>query len=68
VQLNFEIPLSEILVNFFDELKSRTRGYASMDYHILEYRPGNLIKLDVLVGGEPVDALATIVHKENCVS
>jgi GTP-binding protein LepA len=65
VQLNFEIPLSEILVNFFDELKSRTRGYASMDYHILEYRPGNLIKLDVLVGGEPVDALATIVHKEN---
>jgi GTP-binding protein LepA len=65
VQLNFEIPLSEILVNFFDELKSRTRGYASMDYHILEYRPGNLIKLDVLVGGEAVDALATIVHKEN---
>jgi GTP-binding protein LepA len=65
VQLNFEIPLSEILVNFFDELKSRTRGYASMDYHILEYRPGNLVKLDVLVGGEPVDALATIVHKEN---
>jgi GTP-binding protein LepA len=65
VQLNFEIPLSEILVNFFDELKSRSRGYASMDYHILEYRPGNLVKLDVLVGGEPVDALATIVHKEN---
>jgi GTP-binding protein LepA len=65
VQLNFEIPLSEILVNFFDELKSRSRGYASMDYHLLEYRPGNLVKLDVLVGGEPVDALATIVHKEN---
>jgi GTP-binding protein LepA len=65
VQLNFEIPLSEILVNFFDELKSRTRGYASMDYHLLDYRPGNLIKLDVLVGGDPVDALATIVHKEN---
>jgi len=65
VQLNFEIPLSEILVNFFDELKSRSRGYASMDYHMLEYRPGNLVKLDVLVGGEPVDALTTIVHKED---
>ncbi|MEN4042442.1 MAG: translation elongation factor 4 [Anaerolineaceae bacterium] len=65
VQLTFEIPLSEILVNFFDDLKSRTRGYASMDYHLLEYRPGNLVKLEVLVGGEPVDALATIVHKEH---
>ncbi|HSV85733.1 MAG TPA: translation elongation factor 4 [Levilinea sp.] len=65
VQLNFEIPLSEILVNFFDDLKSRSRGYASMDYHLLEYRPGNLVKLEVMVGGEPVDALATIVHKDN---
>ncbi len=65
VQLNFQIPLSEIIVNFFDELKSRSRGYASMDYHFLEYRPGNLVKLEVLVGGEPVDALAAIVHKED---
>ncbi len=65
VQLIFEIPLSEIIVNFFDELKSRTRGYASMDYQFLDYRPGNLVKLEVLVGGEPVDALATIVHKED---
>ncbi|MEJ5314672.1 translation elongation factor 4 [Anaerolinea thermophila] len=64
VQLNFEIPLSEIIVDFFDELKSRTRGFASMDYHFLDYRPGNLVKLEVLVNGEPVDALATIVHRE----
>lgn len=65
VQLNFEIPLAEIIVNFFDELKSRTKGYASMDYQIADYRPGNLVKVEVLVGGEPVDALATIVHKED---
>lgn len=65
VQLSFEIPLSEIIIDFFDDLKSRTRGYASMDYHILEYRPGNLVKLDVLVNSEPVDALAAIVHKED---
>jgi len=64
VQLNFEIPLSELIVNFFDELKSRSRGYASMDYQFLDYRPGNLVKLEVLVGGEPVDALAAIVHRE----
>lgn len=65
VQLNFEIPLSELIVNFFDDLKSRTRGYASMDYSYADYRPGNLQKLEVLVGGEPVDALAAIVHKED---
>ncbi|GAP17654.1 GTP-binding protein LepA [Levilinea saccharolytica] len=65
VQLNFEIPLSELIVDFFDALKSRSRGYASMDYQFLEYRPGNLVKLEVLVGGEAVDALAAIVHKEN---
>jgi GTP-binding protein LepA len=64
VQLNFEIPLSELIVDFFDNLKSRTRGYASMDYQILDYRPGNLVKLEVLVNSEPVDALAAIVHKE----
>ncbi len=65
VQLNLEIPLSELIVNFFDDMKSRTRGYASMDYSFADYRPENLVKLEVLVGGEPVDALATIVHKDN---
>jgi GTP-binding protein LepA len=64
VQLNFEIPLSEIIVDYFDELKSKTRGYASMDYQFLGYRPGDLTKLEVLVGGEPVDALAAIVHRD----
>jgi GTP-binding protein LepA len=65
VQLTFEIPLSELIINFFDDLKSKTRGYASMDYSFAEYRPENLVKLEVLVGGEPVDALAAIVHKED---
>jgi len=64
VQLNFEIPLSELIVDFFDQLKSRTRGYASLDYQFAEYRPDNLVKLEILVNDEPVDALATIVHKE----
>ena len=65
VQLNYDIPLSELIVDFFDDLKSRTRGYASMDYHLLDYRPGNLVKLEILVDNEPVDALAVIVHKED---
>lgn len=65
VQLSFEIPLSELIVDFFDEMKSKTRGYASMDYHFSDYRAENLTKLEVLVGGESVDALATIVHREN---
>ena len=65
VQMNFEIPLVELIVNFFDELKSRTKGDASMDYQFDDYRAGNLVKLEVLVGGEPVDALASIVHKED---
>jgi GTP-binding protein LepA len=65
VQLNFEIPLSEIIVDFFDELKSRTRGYASLDYQFLEYRSDELQKLEILVNGDPVDALAAIVHKKD---
>jgi GTP-binding protein LepA len=63
VQLNFEIPLSELIVDFFDQLKSRTRGYASLDYQFSEYRPDDLVKLEILVNNEPVDALATIVHR-----
>jgi GTP-binding protein LepA len=64
VQLNYEIPLSEIIIDFFDELKSRTRGYASLDYQFLEYRADALQKLEILVNGEPVDALAAIVHEK----
>lgn len=65
VQLNFEIPLSELIVDFFDQLKSRTRGYASLDYQFAEYRVDALVKLEILVNEEPVDALATIVHKDD---
>ncbi len=65
VQLHYQIPLSEIMVDFFDELKSRTRGYASLDYQFAEYRPDDLQKLEILVNGEPVDALATIVHRKD---
>jgi GTP-binding protein LepA len=65
VQLNYEIPLSEIIIDFFDELKSRTRGYASLDYQFLEYRADALQKLEILVNGEPVDALAAIVHEKD---
>ena len=65
VQLNYTIPLSELIVDFFDELKSRTRGYASLDYQFAEYRPDKLQKLEILVNGEPVDALASIVHAKD---
>lgn len=65
VQLQFEIPLSEIIVDFFDQLKSRTRGYASLDYQFAEYRPDDLVRLNILVNGEPVDALAAIVHRDD---
>jgi GTP-binding protein LepA len=65
VQLKFEIPLSELIVDFFDQLKSRTRGYASLDYQFKEYRADDLVKLVILVNDEPVDALATIVHRDD---
>jgi GTP-binding protein LepA len=63
VVLNFDIPLSEIVIDFYDKLKSSTRGYASLDYDFADYRPEKLVKLDVLVNKQPVDALATIVHE-----
>jgi GTP-binding protein LepA len=65
VQLSFQIPLTEVIVDFFDNLKSRTRGYASLDYQFLEYRTEKLVKLEILVDDAPVDALASIVHKDN---
>jgi GTP-binding protein LepA len=65
VQLSFDIPLSEIIVDFFDDLKSRTRGYASLDYQFENYRTEQLVKLEVLVNEEPVDALAAIVHHKD---
>jgi GTP-binding protein LepA len=64
VQLSYEIPLTEILVDFYNELKARSRGYASLDYHLRGYRPANLVKLDLLVAGQPVDALSIIVHAD----
>jgi GTP-binding protein LepA len=64
VQLTFELPLAELIVDFYDRLKSRTRGYASLDYRFLEYRPEDLVRLDIHLNDEPVDALATIVHRD----
>ena len=65
VVLHFDIPLAELIVDYHDQLKSRTRGYASLDYQFSSYRPENLVKLDILINEEPVDALALIVHKRD---
>lgn len=64
VEMHFDMPLAELILDFFDQLKSRTKGYASLDYEFDEYRPSELVKLDILLSGDEVDALSFIVHKD----
>ena len=64
VELRYHLPLAEMIVDFFDQLKSRTRGYGSLDYETVGYRPENLVKVDILLHGEPVDAFSAIVHRD----
>lgn len=64
VEMHFDIPLAELILDFFDQLKSRTKGYASLDYEFSDYRPSELVKLDILLAGDEVDALSFIVHKD----
>jgi len=67
-QITYELPLSEILVDFYDKIKSLTKGYGSLDYELLDYRPTDIVKLDILINGEPFDALSSLVYKEKAYS
>ena len=68
VHLKFDMPLAELIIDFYDQLKSRTQGYASLDYQFKEMMPSDLVKLDVLVNGAPVDALSLITHRDDSYS
>jgi GTP-binding protein LepA len=64
VEFDWEFPLGEIVLDFYDRLKSQTRGYASFDYELADYRPSDLVKLDMLINGEQIDAFSVIIHKD----
>ena len=65
VELNYDLPLSEVVFDFYDKLKSISKGYASFDYHVTEFRPARLVKLDILLNGDPADALSTLIHEDH---